>query len=185
MVWQWHQLHHMQIICTLLQTDNRASTSPLSFLHARCSSCRPINSVKALKAKALFMYWCVICNVENWQEMALRGVAPSKVMIAATSHLTSTRLRISALSWWNLKPLLYQTRCHRNQVAAHVWVDLLHNIQCKIPMIMAALRSRCGHYVFVLFLSSSSLLVFSSPNLSGHRLDVYHTCTHGVALVQI
>jgi len=26
---------------------------------------------------------------------------------------------------------------------------------------------------------------FSSPNLSGRRLDVYHTCTHGVALVRI
>ena len=29
--WQWHQLDHMQIICTSLQTDNYASTSPLSF----------------------------------------------------------------------------------------------------------------------------------------------------------
>jgi len=27
----WHQLDHMQIICTLLQTDNHSSTSPLSF----------------------------------------------------------------------------------------------------------------------------------------------------------
>jgi len=27
--WQWHQLDHMQIICTLLQTDNHANTSPL------------------------------------------------------------------------------------------------------------------------------------------------------------
>ena len=27
--WQWHQLHHMQIICTSLQTDNHASSSPL------------------------------------------------------------------------------------------------------------------------------------------------------------
>ena len=26
---------------------------------------------------------------------------------------------------------------------------------------------------------------FSSPNLSGRRLDVYHTLTHGVALVRI
>jgi len=26
-----HQLDHMQIICTPLQTDNHASTSPLSF----------------------------------------------------------------------------------------------------------------------------------------------------------
>jgi len=29
------------------------------------------------------------------------------------------------------------------------------------------------------------LLYFSSPNLSGRRLDVYRTLTHGVALVQI
>ena len=28
-------------------------------------------------------------------------------------------------------------------------------------------------------------LSFSSPNLSGRRLDVYHTSTHGVALVRI
>ena len=47
---QWHQLGHMQV-CTLLQTDNHASTSPLSFLQAGCPSCRPTNSVKALKAK--------------------------------------------------------------------------------------------------------------------------------------
>jgi len=35
------------------QTDNHANTSPLSFLQAGCPSCRPTNSVKALKAKAL------------------------------------------------------------------------------------------------------------------------------------
>ena len=29
------------------------------------------------------------------------------------------------------------------------------------------------------------LSFFSSPNLSGQRLDVYHTSTHGVALVRI
>jgi len=37
-------------VCTLLQTDNHASTPPLSFLKAGCPSCRPTNSVKALKA---------------------------------------------------------------------------------------------------------------------------------------
>jgi len=35
--WQWHQLGHMQV-CTLLQTDNHASTPPLSFLQARHQS---------------------------------------------------------------------------------------------------------------------------------------------------
>ena len=41
---------HMQV-CTSLQTDNHASTSPLSFLQAGCPSCRQTNSFKALKAK--------------------------------------------------------------------------------------------------------------------------------------
>jgi len=51
--WQWHPLGHMQV-CTSLQSDNHASTLPLSFLQAGCLSCRPTNSVKALKAiKAL------------------------------------------------------------------------------------------------------------------------------------
>jgi len=48
--WQWHQLGHMQV-CTSLQTDNHASNPPLSFLQARCPSCRPTNSVKALNPR--------------------------------------------------------------------------------------------------------------------------------------
>jgi len=47
--WQWHQLGRMQV-CTSLQTDNHASTPPLGFLQAGCPSCRPTNSIKALKA---------------------------------------------------------------------------------------------------------------------------------------
>jgi len=37
-------------ICTSPQTDNHASTPPLSFLQAGCSSCHQSNSIKALKA---------------------------------------------------------------------------------------------------------------------------------------
>jgi len=50
MGWQWHQLDHMQIICTLLQRDNHASTSSLNFLQARCPSYHSANSIKAVKA---------------------------------------------------------------------------------------------------------------------------------------
>ena len=46
--WQWHPLGHMQV-CTSLQTDNHASNTPHSFLQPGCPSCRPTNSVKALK----------------------------------------------------------------------------------------------------------------------------------------
>jgi len=57
--WQWHQLGYMQV-CTSLQTDNHASTRPLSFLQAGCHSCCPTNSVKALKAyqSPLMRYIC-------------------------------------------------------------------------------------------------------------------------------
>ena len=53
--WQWHPLGHMQV-CTSLQSDNHASTPPLSFLEAGCPSCRPTNSVKALKATCFYRW---------------------------------------------------------------------------------------------------------------------------------
>jgi len=55
-------------------------------------------------------------------------------------------------------------------------------------IIMVTLCNRADHYIFAQwFLSFFFLLLsfFSSPNLSGRRLDVYHTSTHGVALVRI
>ena len=67
--WQWHQLHVQ--VCTSLQTDNHTSTSPLSFLQAGCPSCRPTNSVKALKEeehvvvikKLMLVFVLVTCSV--------------------------------------------------------------------------------------------------------------------------
>jgi len=42
--------------------------------------------------------------------------------------------------------------------------------------------NRADHYIFALWFLSS-FFFFSSPNLSGQRLDVYHT--HGVASMRI
>jgi len=50
MAQQWHQLDHMQVIGTSLQTDKHASTSPLKLLQAGCTSCCQTNSVEVLKA---------------------------------------------------------------------------------------------------------------------------------------
>ena len=61
--WQWHQLGHMKV-CISLQTDNHASTPPLSFLQAGCPSCRPTNSVKALKAKATVTVAACCCCLD-------------------------------------------------------------------------------------------------------------------------
>jgi len=76
--WQWHQLGHMQV-CTSLQTDNHASTPPLSFLQAGCPFCRPTNSAKALKAhityKSLRSKKSNMCQVK---QASKRGIAVRK-----------------------------------------------------------------------------------------------------------
>ena len=43
-------------------------------------------------------------------------------------------------------------------------------------------RAAINIYIFIMWFLLS-FFFFSSPNLSGRRLDVYHTSTHGVALV--
>ena len=56
-----------------------------------------------------------------------------------------------------------------------------------LKIIMAALCNS-GAIIFLpcnFYLLLSIFYLFSSPNLSGRRLDVYHTLTHGVALVRI
>ena len=47
--WQWHQLDHMQTICTSLQRDNNHTNTP-SLNFYRLDAGRPTNSVKTLKA---------------------------------------------------------------------------------------------------------------------------------------
>ena len=81
----------------------------------------------------------------------------------------------------------FETPSTRYQGHVTVWkVRVVEHGEVSVWLIMAALRSRCGHYIFALwFLSSIYLLFYSSPYLSGNRLDVYHTSTHGVALVRI
>ena len=57
---QWYQLGHMHV-CNSLQKDNHASTPPLSFLQVGCPSCRPTNSVKALKTVyCTFLYFIAV-----------------------------------------------------------------------------------------------------------------------------
>jgi len=89
-------------------------------------------------------------------------------------------------------------------LVVHYWADLqsAHGFRCYdniapnakcqrvlvlglCLVIMVALWNRADHYIFMLWfvLLLLLLLLFFSPNLSGRRLDVYHTSTHGVALV--
>jgi len=101
--WQWHQLNHMQV-CTSFQTDNHASTPPLSFLQAGCPSCHPTNSVKALKDKRT--------NDDNTQPTYYASCFHS---IKWNSNISLVSLCLS-VRWWQKIPLTWnphtQTQCH-------------------------------------------------------------------------
>jgi len=72
MGWQWHQLDYMQIIYTLLQTGNYASTSSLNFLRAGCSFCRPTNNVKALKASMPAIIHTILGKITTYRHLMFR-----------------------------------------------------------------------------------------------------------------
>ena len=82
--WQWHQMGHMQV-CISLQTDNHASTPSLCFLQAGCPSCRPTNSVKALKAQWIY----AVKRKRNTSSQVLRKNNWSKWLISYFLKLQS------------------------------------------------------------------------------------------------
>jgi len=66
-----------------------------------------------------------------------------------------------------------------NEHITPVLRDTLHWLHIT-QHIMVALCNRADHYIFTLLFLYSSIYLsifffYSSPNLSGHRLDVYHT----------
>jgi len=76
--WQWHQLGHMQV-CTSIQTDNHASTQPLSFFTGRVPFLLPnqqhqstegrLQKIPALGRNHLYVV-CFVRDAGNYYAMA-------------------------------------------------------------------------------------------------------------------
>jgi len=81
---------------------------------------------------------------------------------------------VSAVLW----PVYWMTEGHLACRTPATCVQLL----LWPPYVIGGPLYFCPVVSFFFFLLSS---FFSSPNLSGHRLEVYHTLAHGVALVRI
>jgi len=76
---------------------------------------------------------------------------------------------------------LMDRRWNQHSVTIIITVDLQSRPPYGIGQAIIFLP--CGFfYLLSIYLS---IYLFSSPNLSGRSLDVYHTSTHGVALVRI
>ena len=71
-----------------------------------------------------------------------------------------------------------------HKLLTHAQNHGFHMVLLSSPYVIGGPLYFCPVVSFYL-LSFYLSFFYSSPNLSGHRLDVYHTSTHGVALVRI
>jgi len=126
MGWQWHQLDHMQIICTSLQTDNHASTSPLSFYSPDAlPDAKPTASKHrrqlCVSIEAVQSYWAVqIVAKSFWLP------TPTRNAQNAPSRLWSTGPCICWVdeTWhWHDLPV-WRTVGRRNNVRPHRTVEI-------------------------------------------------------------
>ena len=116
-----------------------------------------------------------------------RGRQPNFVALNRWRHVYSARrpscwalVHISSYLCIAINMFLVYIRCQGQLYCYPAHCNLI------ALFLMAALHNRCG-IIFLPcgFYLSSFFLLFSSPNLSGRRLGLYHTSTHGVALVRI
>jgi len=140
-------------------------------------SCHPTSSVKALKVKGngTTLQWPIYDNSQTSSSFHPKVSSIPSVLELILSHCRRSHGRQTyTISTVTMSLLTSPAELERKAVYIYFIMADLWN------------RSRAGHYIFVVssiffFLSS----FFSSPILSRHRLDVYHTSTHGVALVRI
>ena len=98
--WQWNPLCRMKV-CTSFQTDNHASTPPLNFLQARCPSCGPTNSVKALKTASFFWYFVPNSGIRKFCHSKSIALSAKLVVgpVCDNTYATVDESWLCATSW--------------------------------------------------------------------------------------
>jgi len=126
-----------------------------SRLHGRINLVVPLDKLHSFRVCCICQCSCRRCG--SWRPCRCRQLR--RVVVAVLSTITFWRFVFHTLN------------AAQSDVSSYLWPPyVIGQTTIFLP---------CD---FFLLLSSS---FFSSPNLSGRRLDVYHTSTHGVALVQI
>ena len=106
-------------VCTSLQTDNQASTSPLSFLQAGCPSCHPTNSVKALKWTQLTSVSTVHTQLRIKNAQCTLISAEKKPLANITnSNMNKTRSMNVSVDWQNIRQQQLTSVMSRDAAAA-------------------------------------------------------------------
>ena len=130
--WQWHQLDHMQTICTSFLTENHTQYLITQFLQAGCSSQRPTNSVKALKVVltiTMANHPLVLSFLDPPPQLEERSYIGSPTPVPAyhpvkpvsqnTKELTVT-FRLGASVLWNMALQCTTTTWHTDAIQYHL-----------------------------------------------------------------
>jgi len=109
MAWQWHQLHHMQIICLSLQTDNHNSTSSLKSFYR--PDALPDAQTKVSK------HWRQLAQLTQaqfiWKTVTKKDeVVVSKQVSPTTMSAWSTIHKTKTISLTSLKNAQWVWFCH-------------------------------------------------------------------------
>jgi len=126
--------------------------------------------------------WLILCSV-------IRYIVTFQGMNAIDMELpVACIFRVWLMIWWC--SLLWST--HFDEVCSQCltcFVSIISNLAPSPSQLLCSLLwppYGIGQaIIFLPVVSFFSFLFYSLPNLSGRRLDVYHTSTHGVALVRI
>ena len=110
MGWQWHQLDHMQIICTSLQTDNHATTLPFSF-YSWMPFLPPTNSTEG---KVIVCHYALLLlllpfngHVSRWTWVNWDPLIPppssaleENLCFDTVAWASGRASRLSKIEWW-------------------------------------------------------------------------------------
>ena len=134
-------------------------------------------------ARCLAVSWAGTLCIHFWGLLSPQGILPgAKFTLRPNLAFSYIGIVITRHSSSGRQPNFAALSRQRHQYSAgRPWRWALAHI-----LVITALWNRAGHYIFALwFLLLPCFFFFSSPNLSRGRLNVYHTSTHGVALVRI
>jgi len=134
-------------------------------------------------------FWRHNANAKCYRVHACTRSMPSIIIVAETCRYCSCWFVCRSLCQQNRRSLTADVLyVHSLSERDEIWhvdtsgfaVHSFHLLWSPYVIGQTIIFSPCDFYLL-----SSSFFFLSSPNLSGRRLDVYHTSTHGVASVRI
>jgi len=119
--WQWHQLGHMQV-CTSLQTDNHASTRPLSFFTGRMPFLPPNQRRQSTEGtyRTLIGKKPVLEVEPTWGSWTVKNPMASSLFTESPRLMTTASLFMVE----NCKNVIFETPCISSKYTA--WQARFH-----------------------------------------------------------